>query len=112
MLYQHKFLSGGSRVRWIIICFAILLTSNSSWSMKMPKKKDLAYNNAFILAEQVWSLTYTYLFVVIFLLYRKISKISPGAYIFQRAFLRGLFFEGLIFGGKFAFQNQLGLPYS
>ena len=76
------------------------------------KKRDLANNNAFILAEQVWSLTHTYLFVVIFLLYRKIPKISPGAYIFQKAFLRGLFFEGLIFGGKFAFQNQLGLPYS
>ena len=33
--------------------------------------------------------------------YRKIPKISPGAYIFQRAFLRGLFFEGLIFGGAY-----------
>ena len=33
-----------------------------------------------------------------FLKYRKIPKISPGAYIFQRAFLRGLFLEGLIFG--------------
>ena len=31
--------------------------------------------------------------------YRKIPKISPGAYIFQRPFLRGLFFEGFIFGG-------------
>ena len=31
-------------------------------------------------------------------IYRKIPKISPGAYIFQRPFLRGLFFEGLIFG--------------
>ena len=31
--------------------------------------------------------------------YRKIPKISPGAYIFQRPFLRGLFLEGLIFGG-------------
>ena len=46
--------------------------------------------------------------------YRKIPKISPGAYIFQRPFLRGLFLEGLIFrgayiyGGKFAFQNRLG----
>ena len=59
--------------------------------------------------------------------YRKIPKISPGAYIFQRPFLRGLFLEGLIFGGaykrrevcvskaarlilggKFASQNQLG----
>ena len=25
--------------------------------------------------------------------YRKIPKISPGAYIFQRSFLRGLFLE-------------------
>ena len=40
--------------------------------------------------------------------YRKIPKISPRTYIFQRPFLRGLFLEGLIYGGKFAFQNQLG----
>ena len=59
--------------------------------------------------------------------YRKIPKISPGAYIFQRPFLRGLFLEGLIFGGankrrevcvsksarlilggRFASQNVLG----
>ena len=39
--------------------------------------------------------------------YRKIPKISPGAYIFQRPFLRSLFLEGVIFGGKFAFQNRL-----
>ena len=36
--------------------------------------------------------------------YRKIPKISPGAYIFQRPFLRGLFLEGLIFGGAY-FRN-------
>ena len=30
--------------------------------------------------------------------YRKIPKIGPGDYIFQRPFLRGLFLEGLIFG--------------
>ena len=41
-------------------------------------------------------------------IYRKIPKISPGAYISQRPFLRGLFLEGLICGGKLAFQNQLG----
>ena len=40
--------------------------------------------------------------------YRKIPKISPGAYIFQRPLLRGLYSEGLIYGGKFAFQNRLG----
>ena len=33
--------------------------------------------------------------------YRKIPKISPGAYIFQRPFLTGLFLEGLIFGGAY-----------
>ena len=33
---------------------------------------------------------------------------SPGAYIFQRPFLMGLFLEGLMYGGKFAFQNRLG----
>ena len=37
--------------------------------------------------------------------YRKIPKISPGAYIFQRPFLGGLFLKGLVYGGKFAFQN-------
>ena len=31
----------------------------------------------------------------------KIPKICPGAYIFQRPFLRGLFLEGLIFGGAY-----------
>ena len=40
--------------------------------------------------------------------YRKFPKISPGAYIFQRPFLRGLFLEGLIYGGKFASQNRGG----
>ena len=45
--------------------------------------------------------------------YRKIPKIRPGPYIFQRPFLRGLFLEvlteseGFNYGGKFAFQNRL-----
>ena len=34
---------------------------------------------------------------------RKIPKISPGAYTFSKTL-----FEGLICGGKFAFQNRLG----
>ena len=41
-------------------------------------------------------------------IYRKIPKISPEAYIFQAPFLRSLFLEGLIYGGKFAFQNRFG----
>ena len=44
--------------------------------------------------------------------YRKIPKISPGANIFQRLFLRGLFLEGFMYGGKFTFQNRSGKPYS
>ena len=40
--------------------------------------------------------------------YRKIPKISPGTYIFQRPYLRGLFLEGLMYGGKFTFQYRLG----
>ena len=34
-------------------------------------------------------------------IYRIILRISPGAYIFQWPFLRGLFLEGLIFGGVY-----------
>ena len=33
--------------------------------------------------------------------YRKIPKISPRAYIFQRPFLRGVFLEGLLFEGAY-----------
>ena len=33
---------------------------------------------------------------------------SPAAYIFQRPFLKGLIFKGLMYRGKFAFQNRLG----
>ena len=54
----------------------------------------------------------------------KIPKICPGAYIFQRPFLRGLFLEGLIFGGAYlrreirvsksiglALQLEVNLPF-
>ena len=37
--------------------------------------------------------------------YRKIPKISPGAYTFQRPFLRGLFLEGPIFGGAYLWRE-------
>ena len=36
--------------------------------------------------------------------YRKIPKISPGANIFQRPFLGGLFLEGLIYRGNLRFK--------
>ena len=37
--------------------------------------------------------------------YGKIPKISPGAYIFQRPFLRGSILEGLIFGGAYVWRE-------
>ena len=43
-----------------------------------------------------------------FLGYCKIPKISPGAYIFHRPFLRGLYLQGLMYRRKFAFHNRLG----
>ena len=49
--------------------------------------------------------------------YRKIPKICPGAYIFQRPFLRGLFSEGLIFGGacvrrEICVSKSIGIAWS
>ena len=43
--------------------------------------------------------------------YHKIPKTSRGAYIFQRPFLRGLFSEGLIFGGAYV-QREICLSKS
>ena len=58
-------------------------------------------STAHILRKQIW------------LRYSKIPKVSAGAGIFQRSFLRrlfleGLYAEGLIYGEKFALQNRLG----
>ena len=53
--------------------------------MKVPRK---------VILNQGWSSD-------VIVTYRKIPKISPGAYIFQWTFLRGLFLEGLIFGGAY-----------
>ena len=41
--------------------------------------------------------------------HRKIPVIRPGLIFVQKAFFLGLFSEGLITGGNFAFQNGLGL---
>ena len=48
-----------------------------------------------------------------FLFSCEMDQIHPGAYIFQRPFWGGyfwtfLYLEGLIYGGKFVFQNRLG----
>ena len=41
----------------------------------------------------------------------KIPKINPGAYIFQRPFLRGLFLKGLIFGRAYS-QREICVSQS
>ena len=51
------------------------------------------------------------------IIYYKIPKISPGAYIFQKPFLRGLFLEGPIFGRAYVRReicvlNSIGLACS
>ena len=53
----------------------------------------------------------------IYIIYRKIPKISHGTYIFQRPYLRGIFLEGLIFGGAYlrteiCVSKPIGLAYS
>ena len=69
---------------------------------KIEKVKERLYwqveVNRFFLSKELW-----------LLIYRKIPKITLGAYFFQRPFLRGLYSEWLMYGGKFAFQNRLGL---
>ena len=53
--------------------------------------------------EQAWDSIYYFRFHKV--TYRKIPKISPGNYIFQRPFLRGLFLEGLTFGGAYTWRE-------
>ena len=42
---------------------------------------------------------------LMYMKYRKIPKISPGAYIFRRPFLRGLFLEGPIFREAYVWRE-------
>ena len=66
MLYlQDKFLSRGSRVHWIDVLQ--FYWPRIPLGPRKCRKKNLANTNA--LAEQVWSLTHTYLFVINFWLY-------------------------------------------
>ena len=43
--------------------------------------------------------------------YRKIPKISPGLIFFKGPFWGAYSLEGLMYGGKFAFENRLGLSW-
>ena len=62
--------------------------------MKVPRK---------VILNQGWSRRNGGSDVIV--TYRKIPKISPGAYIFQWTFLKGLFLEGLIFRGVYVWRE-------
>ena len=77
--------------------FYQIIIAQKPWTSLISKIQPVVYYQCCVLVG--WASTR---------LYRKIPKISPGAYIFQRPFLRGLFLEELIYRGKFASQNRLG----
>ena len=76
---------------------------------KLSKYKDLETE-----IERMWKMETETIPVVIGALkviegtgkIRKIPKIIPGTYIFQRPFLRGLFLEGLIFGEAYLWREN------
>ena len=63
---------------------------------KMKSYKRLIYKQ-FVQVSGLWGPQ--------FLSYRKIPKINPGAYIFQRPYSGGLFLEGLIFEGAYIWRK-------
>ena len=100
-------------VNWSLVTTSLL--GNSGYQTNRPKQDHLAISCTWEpRAMQIPTDLLTSRKLGIKLWYHKIPKISPGAYIFQRPFLRSLFLEGLyipkglIYGGKFAFQNRLG----
>ena len=70
--------------------FRIKLTDFETWFLRVLK---YLLSNLIIITIII--------IIIIIITYRKIPKISPGACIFQRPFLRGLFLEGHIFGGAY-----------
>ena len=48
----------------------------------------------------------------LFINYRKIPKISPGAYIFQRPFFEGLIFGGAYLRREICVSKSIGLSFS
>ena len=121
---SHKYLGKIKRCTWqekeessSILC--LILTSVKLYTVVFPSKVAFcscsfsAFNSMILCPEcfisssvfrNCWfSLCIRRTSIELTKKYRKIPKISPGAYIFERPFLRGLSTDG-----KFAFQNQLG----
>ena len=75
----------------------------------MQTKDDKMGNNEekrrkILAPAHAWKTKKLFNYVRLVGIYRKIPKISPGAYIFRRLFLRGLYSEGLIYEGKLRFK--------
>ena len=61
---------------------------------------NVSFENGLYLHENKKSFSYQWLCK-----YCKIAKISPGVYVFQRLFLRGLFLEVPIFRGAYVWRE-------
>ena len=66
-------------------------------------------NECFLVDSEDYIFILTFVMVTIWTIservYRKIPKISPGAYIFQKPYLRRLSLEGLIFRGAYLWRE-------
>ena len=71
------------------------------WNLEGWSKKTLRLHLLLHIKQPLSSPVWLYTPLSTKTRYREIPKISPGAYTFQRPFLRGLFLEGLIFGGAY-----------
>ena len=83
--------SGLSEVTWSFVpstAIILLVLTSAVWASTVWVALEALVERV----SQLWKNIY---------IYRKITKISPGAYIFQRPFSRGLFLEGLIFRGAY-----------
>ena len=94
MQAKQKQRMNGNRVIWLV--YWTDTNARGFWLVKQTPENFLQINRYLALTSYCNAIG------------RKIPKISRGAYIFQRPFLRGLYTEGFIYGGIFAFQNQLG----
>ena len=90
-------------ITMFFVCLFLFFSQNQQKSFLQTKGNSFVLNflstnmDAVTSAENQQSGHFV-IVIIKLCLYRKIQKISPGAYLFQRPFLRGLFLEGPIFG--------------
>ena len=72
-----------------------------SQSLKLGNSDNMPRHEV---SESIFAIFPVNFSIIRFKQYRKIPKINPGAYIFQRSFLRGLFWRGLSTEGNLRFK--------